>query len=57
MIKYELKSDSYQVRAYFRHISDPDILTNAFGGKATVIIIFVSKLRVPSSTIETHRDS
>jgi hypothetical protein len=41
MIKYELKTNPYQVRAYFSHISDSDILTNAFGGKAIISIIIL----------------
>lgn len=39
-IKYELKTDPHHVKAYFRHISNPGTLTNAFGGKATVIFCF-----------------
>lgn len=37
-IKYELKTAPHHVKAYFRYISNPGILTNVFGGKAIIII-------------------
>lgn len=56
MIKHELKTDAYQVRAYFSHSSDSDIHSNkCIWGKGNYFYYFCFEAQALSSIIETQR--